>query len=142
MTAEEDLRSGVWVRTSGKVSVKDPDTKKDILFDYWADWAKGDDSCRRDNSLKFNTNFSGSMSLGSLQCTPGEPSSKAFTWKMDADGKRISLYNVGDYFPVDDIDADVLTRTLGYLTIRYKVITVDPAFGTADTAIFTDVLRR
>ena len=34
VTAEDDLRSGTWVRTSGKMTYKDPNTRGDSSMDY------------------------------------------------------------------------------------------------------------
>lgn len=138
VTAEDDLRSGTWRRTSGRVTFKDPDTRGDSTLNYLEEELK----CRLDNSLQFKDNFTGVMNLGGDRCTEAEPDTKAFTWQITKDEKKISLYGVEDYFPANNVDADILTRTLGYLTIRYRIIEIDPAFQTADTLIFTDVLRR
>jgi len=138
VTAEEDLRSGMWRRTSGKVTYKDPQTHGDSTMDYFTLQPE----CRKDNVLSFKVNDVGVLDLGVLRCTAGEADTKTFTWQVREDGTRISLYGVSDYFPANDIDADIITRTLGYLTIRYRVITTDAIFQTADTMIYTDVLRR
>jgi hypothetical protein len=138
VTAEEDLRTGMWRRTSGKETYKDPLTRGDSTRDYYTDQP----DCRKDNMLTFKVNDVGVLDLGTLRCTAGEADTKTFTWQVTQDGKRISLYGVSDYFPANDIDADIITRTLGYLTIRYRVITTDAIFQTADTIIYTDVLRR
>ena len=138
VSAEEDLRSGTWTRTSGTKVSKDSLTHGDSTRDY----VGPQDTCRKDNSLTFKENLVGVMNLGVLHCTAGEPDTKAFTWQMTEDGNRISLYGVSDYFPANDIDADVVTRTLGYLTIKYRVISLDPVFQTSDTVIYTDVLRK
>ena len=138
VTAEEDLRSGTWVRSSGKVTAKDSLTGGDSTTDYVAP----QDTCRKDNSLVFKENRVGVMNLGVLHCTIGEADTKTFTWQITEDGQHISLYGVSDYFPANDIDADIITRTLGYLTIKYKVIEIDPVFQTSDTLVYTDVLRK
>lgn len=136
-SAEEDLRSGTWRRTSGKVTYKDSLTRGDSLRDY----TLNEDPCRKDNSLKFKENYTGLIDHGSIHCTAAE-STKEFQWEITKDEKHIRLYGVADYFPVNDVDADILTRTLGYLTIRYKLVTADPIHSTYDTLIYTDVLRR
>jgi hypothetical protein len=136
-SAEEDLRSGVWRRTSGKYLYKDPDTKGDSLRNYMLT----EDPCRLDNSIRFKEGYVGEINHGDNHCTAAE-SNKDFTWAITRDEKHISLYGVRDYFPINDVDAEILTRTLGYLTIRYKVITADAAHSTFDTLIYTDVLRR
>ncbi len=136
-SAEEDLRSGTWRRTSGKVLYKDPYTRKDSLVDY----VLTDSACRKDNALNFKDGRVGTIDPGSVHCTAGEYF-KEFTWEVSKDEKHISLYGVADYFPVNDVDAEILTRTLGYLTIRYKVVNADPIHSTYDTLVYTDVLRR
>jgi hypothetical protein len=138
VSAEEDLRSGTWKRTSGKVTFKDPLTRGDSTKDYWST----EPECRLDNTLTFRVNYIGEMNLGTDHCSAGEPDTKAFTWQITEDGKKISLYGVKEYFPAEDIDADIVTRTLGFLTIQYRVITTDPIFQTADTTIYRDVLRK
>jgi hypothetical protein len=136
-SAEEDLRSGTWRRTSGKVLYKDPISRSDSLRDY----VLTDSLCRKDNSLNFKEGRIGYIDPGSVHCTPGEYQ-KEFTWEVSKDEKHISLYDVADYFPINDVDAEILTRTLGYLTIRYTVINADPIHSTYDTLVYTDVLRR
>lgn len=136
-SAEEDLRSGTWRRTSGKVQYKDPNTRGDSLRNYMLD----EDPCRLDNTIKFKEGYVGEINYGDNHCSAAE-SIKEFTWAITKDEKRISLYGVADYFPVNDLDADIITRTLGYLTIRYRVVTADPIHSTFDTLIYTDVLRR
>ncbi len=138
VSAEEDLRSGTWVRSSGTVIMKDSLTRGDSTIDY----VSPQDTCRKDNSLVFKENLVGVMNLGDLHCAVGEADTKAFTWQMSKDGNHISLYGVSDYFPANDIDADVITRTLGTMTIKYKVIQMDPVFQVSDTLIYTDVLRK
>jgi len=138
VSAEEDLRSGSWRRSSGKVTYKDPATRGDSTMDYFTPQLE----CRKDNSMTFKFNDVGVLDLGVLRCTAGEGDTKTFTWQVREDGKRILLYGVSDYFPANDIDADIITRTLGYLTIRYRVISTDAVFQTADTMIYTDVLRK
>jgi hypothetical protein len=136
-SAEEDLRSGTWKRTSGKVSRLDPVTRKVTIYDYYSD----EPECRKDNSLHFGMDYSGTIDHGKVFCSSAETATE-FHWEVSKDEKRISLYGVKDYFPVNDLDAEILTRTLGYLTIRYQVITADAAHSTYDTATYTDVLRR
>lgn len=136
-SAEEDLRSGIWQRTSGKVSYLDPDTRKVVIHDYYAD----EPDCRKDNSLKFGADYTGTIDHGKKFCTSAETATD-FHWEVSKDETRISLYGVKDYFPVNDLDAEILTRTLGYLTIRYQVINADPLHSTYDTLTYTDVLRR
>ncbi|MBS1614606.1 MAG: hypothetical protein JST06_00645 [Bacteroidetes bacterium] len=134
---EEDLRSGVWTRSSGKVSSLDPVTRKEVIWDYWS--AQPD--CIRDNSLQFNADYTGIIDHGKKFCTSAETSTQ-FHWEVSSDQQHISLYGVQDYFPVQDVNATILTRDLGYLTIRYQVITADAAHSTYDTLTYTDVLRR
>src|SRR5690606_1105381 len=98
VSAEEDLRSGTWRRTSGKVTIKDPLTRGDSTKDYFSDQP----ACRRDNSMTFRVNFEGTLDLGAERCTAGEPDTKSFTWQINEDGKRMSLYGVGEYFPISD----------------------------------------
>lgn len=138
VSIEDDLRSGVWRRTSGKVTYKDPATKGDSTMDYMP----GVSDCRKDNAMEFKENFDGKMLLGDNHCTAGEPQTKPFTWQVTNNGQKLLLYGVSDYFPQNDIAADIVTQTLGYLTIRYQVITMDPQFQTSDTVTFTDVLRK
>ncbi len=138
LSAEEDLRDGTWRRSSGRVTYKDSLTRGDstIVYDTL------EPKCRQDNRLKFNVNLKGTMSLGPDFCTAGEADNKEFTWQIRDNEKRLSLYGVSDYFPTNDVDAEILTRALGTLTIQYRVIKLDPAFQTADTLIYTDILRR
>ncbi len=136
-SAEEDLRSGTWRRTSGKQQYKDPITRGDSLRDY----ILLEDTCRKDNSLVFKEGYVGNVDHGGLHCVAAE-STKEFHWEVTKDEKHISLYGVADYFPINNVDADIITRTLGYLTIRYKVVTADPIHSTFDTLIYTDVFRR
>jgi hypothetical protein len=138
VSIEEDLRSGVWRRTSAKMTYKDPATGGDSTLDYLA----LQPDCRKDNAMEFKENFDGQMDLGTKECTSGEPQTKKFTWQVVGDGQKLLLYGVEDYFPQNDITADIVSRTLGYMTIRYKVINMDPQFQTGDTVIFTDVLRK
>src|SRR6187402_2689504 len=81
MSAEEDLRSGTWVRTSGKVTYKDPLTHGDSTRDYLLT----EPTCRLDNSLVFKVNLQGVMNLGADHCVSGEPDTKAFTWQITED---------------------------------------------------------
>lgn len=127
-SVEEDLRSGTWTRTSGKVSYMDPVTRKEVIYDYWAD----ETACRKDNSLNFGMDFTGTIDHGKVFCSSVETTTD-FHWEVSKDGGHISLYGVKDYFPVNDLDAEILTRTLGYLTLRYQVITADAAHSTFDT---------
>ncbi len=136
-SAEEDLRSGVWRRTSGRVTYKDTISRGDSTRDY----ILKEDTCRKDNSIVFKEANLGTINHGTLHCVAAE-STKDFTWGISDDEKRIYLYGVADYFPVNNIDADIVTRTLGYLTITYKVINLDPIHSTRDTLIYTDILRR
>jgi hypothetical protein len=136
-SVEEDLRSGIWQRTSGKVSQLDPDTRKVVIRDYYAD----EPDCRKDNSLKFGIDYTGTIDHGKKFCSSAETTTD-FHWEVSKDEQHISLYGVKDYFPVNQLDAEILTRTLGYLTIRYQVINADAAHSTYDTLTYTDVLRR
>jgi hypothetical protein len=136
-SAEEDLRSGIWRRTSGKISYKDPITHGDSLKDY----TLADSPCRKDNALLFKEGTIGIMDHGSLHCNSAEGNTQ-FYWEVSKDEKHLSLYGVADYFPINDVDADILTRTLGYLTIRYRVVSADPLHSMYDTVYYTDVLRR
>jgi hypothetical protein len=136
-SAEEDLRSGTWRRTSGKVQYKDSVTRGDSIRNYMLT----ENPCRLDNSIKFKDGYVGEIDHGENHCNEAD-AIKVFTWAITKDEKHISLYGVADYFPINDVDAEVLTRTLGYLTIRYKVVTPDPVHSTFDTLIYTDVLRR
>ena len=147
-SAEEDLRTGTWKRTSGRVAYKDPITRGDSSTRY--DLGTGSTTrpdlaaptCWDDNSLLFKVANVGTINLGSTACTPSDPPSRNFTWQVTQDEKHISLYGVQDYFPIDNIDADIITRTLGFLTIRYKSVHVDTIYHTYDTLTYTDVLRR
>ncbi len=136
-SAEEDLRSGTWVRTSGRVTYKDTTTRGDSTRDY----ILKEDTCRKDNSITFKEGNVGTINHGTLHCVAAE-STKDFTWDISVDEKQLHLYGVADYFPTNNIDAEIVTRTLGYLTLRYKVINVDPLHQTRDTLIYTDILRR
>ena len=136
-SAEEDLRSGTWRRTSGKVVYKDSLTGGDSV----RDWLLTEADCRKDNSIVFKTGYIGTIDHGAIHCINAE-STNEFNWEISKDEKHISLYGVADYFPVNEVDAEILTRTLGYLTIRYRVINADPLASTYDTLIYTDVLRR
>ena len=136
-SVEEDLRSGTWRRTSGKVSFRDPVSRSITIHDYLAD----EPDCRKDNSLKFGTAYIGTIDHGKVFCSSAETTT-AFNWEISKDGTHISLYGVQDYFPLNDLDAEILTRALGYLTIRYQLISADAAHSTLDTLTYTDVLRR
>lgn len=138
VSIEEDLRGGTWRRTSGKVTLKDPLTGGDSTLDYLTDLP----DCRKDNAMEFKENFEGLMHMGAQQCIAGEPDTKKFTWQVTNNGTRLLLYGVEDFFPQSDIAADIISQTLGYLTIRYQVITVDPQFQTRDTLTYNDVLRK
>ncbi len=144
-TAEEDLRTGVWGRpvsgntiTPGKVTYKDPVTNGDSTRDY----LPGNLSCHLDNTLQFKTNNVGILGYGVEKCSGSEAETKTFTWQMSQDGQHLSMYGVGDFFGMDNVEATVLTRSMGYLSITYRQIVVDPRFQTADTLIYTDVIRR
>ncbi len=137
-SAEEDLRSGIWKRTSGRVTYKDPITRGDSTVRYDLTQPK----CWDDNSLKFMVNNQGTLDLGTTACTPSDPPTKAFTWHVTQDETHISLYGVQDYFPTDNVDATIITRTLGFLTIKYQAVHVDTLYHTFDTLTYTDVLRR
>lgn len=136
-SAEEDLRSGTWRRTSGKMIVKDSLTHGDSLRDYLLT----EPDCRKDNSLQFKENNIGILDHGTINCGPAEANSQ-FYWEVSKDEKHISLYDVADYFPVKDVDAEIITRTLGYLTIKYRAVSADPLHSTYDTVYYIDVLRR
>lgn len=138
VSIEEDLRDGKWRRTSGKVTYKDPLTNGDSTRDYLPELP----DCRKDNAMEFKENYEGTLHMGAQQCTAGEPDTKRFTWQVTNNAQKLLLYGVEDYFPESDIAADIVSQTLGYLTIRYQVITVDPQFQTRDTLTFTDVLRK
>ncbi len=144
-TAAEDLRTGVWARPMtnntyvfGKVMYKDPVTNGDSTRDY----IPRDLLCHIDNSLEFKANGVGSLEYGVNRCSGSEAQNKTFTWEMNDDGSRLSMYGVGDFFGADNVEATVLLRSLGVLTIRYRQITIDPRFQTSDTLVYTDVIRR
>jgi len=144
-TAAEDLRSGTWGRPAsadtfltGKVTYKDPLTNGDSIRGYYP----GGLVCHMDNTLQFNENNSGLIGYGAKKCSGSEAGSKAFTWQISQDGNHLSMYGVGDFFGVDNVEATILTRSMGTLYIRYTQIIVDPRFQTADTLIYNDVIRR
>jgi len=136
VSAEEDLRSGTWIHSSWKKTVKDPITLGDSTVDYVLD------DCSADNHLIFQTNFDGYIDLGTVHCSTGEPSTQPFTWQITNNEQHISLYHVADFFQADNVEAEIVTRTLGYLTLKYSVITLNPLYNTSDTVIYTDVLRK
>lgn len=138
-TVEQTLRSAnSWVRINARVVYKDPITHGDSTKNY----IDSSIVCRLDNTMKFNDGFVGTINLGAQHCEIGEPDSRDFTWQATADGKHLSLYGVQDLFPINNVDADITTLTLGTLAITYRTITIDPAFQTADTLIYTDVFRK
>ncbi len=137
-SAEEDLRSGKWMRTSGKMRYKDSITRGDSLKDY----TLIEDPCRKDNALIFKEGNVGSIDHGSAHCAGAVETTNDFNWYISKDEKHISLYGVADYFPINNVDAEILTRTLGYLTIQYQSVTADALHGTYDTLTYIDVFRR
>lgn len=144
-TPEEDLRNGTWGRpgsgefiTPGKMTYKDPVTNGDSTREY----LPGGKDCHLDNTLQFKTNGIGLLSYGVERCTGSEAENKTFNWEMSQDGREINMYGVADFFGTDNVKATVLVRSMGYLSIKYSSITVDPRFQTADTVVYTDVIRR
>ncbi|MEO6833001.1 MAG: hypothetical protein ABI169_12410, partial [Chitinophagaceae bacterium] len=138
-TVEQTLRSAnSWVRINARVVYKDPLTGGDSTKNY----IDSSIVCRLDNTMKFNDGFVGTINLGAKHCEIGEPDTRNFTWQATADGKHLSLYGVQDMFPMNNVDAQITTLTLGTLAIRYSSITIDPQFQTADTLIYTDVFRQ
>lgn len=138
-TAEEDLRNGTWIRSvKGKVTYKDPVTNGDSTREYETNGL----ACHYDNTLEFRQNGTGVLGYGTERCSGSEADNRTFNWQMSQDGNRLSMYGVGDFFGTDNVEATVLVRSMGYLTIRYREITIDPRYQTADTLIFTDVIRR
>jgi hypothetical protein len=144
-TAEEDLRNGIWGRTPsadtflpGKVTYKDPLTNGDSTRGYYP----GGLVCHMDNTIQFLENNKGQISYGAKKCSGSESVTKTFTWAVSQDGNHLSMYGVGDFFGTDAVEATIVTRTLGVLTITYKQVTLDPRFQTSDTLKFTDVIRK
>lgn len=138
-TVEQTLRSAnAWVRTNARVVYKDPLTHGDSTKNY----IDSSIVCRLDNTMKFGEGFRGTIDLGAKHCEIGEPDTRDFTWQATADGKHLSLYGVQELFPINNVDAQITTLTLGTLALQYTVITKDPAFQTADTLIYTDVFRK
>lgn len=144
-TAAEDLRTGTWARpvvnkiiTPGKETYKDPLTGGDSTRDYAANGL----ACHLDNSLQFKVNGDGLIEYGVERCSGSEATTKSFNWAMSPDGNRLSMYGVGDFFGADNVEATVVSRSMGYLTIRYRKVTINPRFQTSDTLTYTDVIRR
>ena len=137
-SAEEDLRTGVWKRTTGRVTYKDPITRGDSTVRY--DLTQP--LCWDDNSLRFKVNDKGTLDLGSTACQASDPPTKDFTWQVTNNETHISIYGVQDYFPTNNVDAEIVTRTLGFLSIKYQAVHVDTLYHTYDTLTYTDVLRR
>jgi hypothetical protein len=144
-TAQEDLRTGTWFRpvidsqiVFGKVTYKDPVTNGDSTRNYMPHNLL----CHLDNSLQFKANGNGVLSYGVAKCSGSEADTRTFTWEMSDDGNRLSMYGVGDFFGTDNVEATVTLRSMGYLTLRYREVTINPRFQTSDTLIFTDTIRR
>lgn len=144
-TAADDLRTGTWARpvvnnviTPGKEIYKDPLTGGDSTRNYEPNGR----TCHLDNALQFKNNGDGIIEYGVEKCSGSEATTRSFTWTMSADGNRLSMYGVADFFGADNVEATVVTRSMGYLTIRYRKVTINPRFQTSDTLTYTDVIRR
>jgi hypothetical protein len=137
-SVEDDLRSGTWRITSERITYKDPVTYGDSTQLYQPFLLP----CVVDNTLEFKANYTGILNFGSDHCSSTEPGTKEFTWGVTENDTHLAIYNAGEYFPTNTVEGTILTRTLGYLTIRYRVVMPHPDTHTYDTVYFTDVMRK
>ena len=148
-TADDSIR-GTWARTGGKSWARNPFTGTvDTVADYTANFP----SCIKDDGLEFLASYKGITHLGSDQCNAGDPESVPFRWETTGNGKNLHIYDVAEYFPHvrGNVNADILTLTKGFMTLRYSIDTffrLPQTPGGTDTVIvrdtvtFTDIFQK
>lgn len=79
------------------------------------------DACKRDNSLKFNSNKTIVMDEGATKCSASDPQTQAGTWNFNSDETKLTLVDPAQGGTLQPFDVVELSATT--LRLRHIIVT-------------------